>query len=505
MLLSYPPNPLKIGRPIGGDKHVYSVLLEISLLNTSGDIMRISNPLKLAGYFWLPSTPDHKVPGTLTIADGGDIELEVISDLDLDVKKYFGQLSFPYIYGAVEDLGSVTIESCFYLQRRSTYGVTLIARSRLRGSRVLAGNHFADDELEGFNGLRFGIEGLDEWLDTTGFTITYQDDFRAASIEYAPPELLSIALPDGFTLSFVFSYTLPEIPAIREASIKQSVFIQLSHEEEQAIEAFTTIAHRLTLLLGFAMNETVALHSLALSGQRWLKENDSDKSQALSFPLFYPSRPYSAALPTLDRFNFLFRFRDVNEQIGSLLGRWLSGYDAISPSLSLYFSMCNDNHPYLAGQFLSLAQGLETYSRQTTTMSRFPQQEFDRVVQGLLDACEPPYRAWLSERLSHGNEPSLRNRLKELIKPFAVLLGSPGERRALVGLIVDTRNYLTHYDDALRSRAASGEQLYGLLQTTEALFQLHILSILGFSSKEIEGVVGRCERLQLKLCSLKRV
>ena len=36
--------------------------------------MRIKEELKRSGYFWLPSEPDEKLPGTLSISDGGFIE-----------------------------------------------------------------------------------------------------------------------------------------------------------------------------------------------------------------------------------------------------------------------------------------------------------------------------------------------------------------------------------------------------------------------------------------------
>ena len=38
--------------------------------------MRIRKEFAKKGLFWLPSNPDKKIPGTLTITDGGDIELE---------------------------------------------------------------------------------------------------------------------------------------------------------------------------------------------------------------------------------------------------------------------------------------------------------------------------------------------------------------------------------------------------------------------------------------------
>ena len=40
--------------------------------------MRIKEDFKKSGYFWLPSAPDKKFPGTLSISDGGVIDLEII-------------------------------------------------------------------------------------------------------------------------------------------------------------------------------------------------------------------------------------------------------------------------------------------------------------------------------------------------------------------------------------------------------------------------------------------
>ncbi|MGC2457954.1 MAG: hypothetical protein WA435_08160 [Gallionellaceae bacterium] len=40
--------------------------------------MRIKETIKKSGYFWLPSAPERRIPGTLSITDGCDIELEVV-------------------------------------------------------------------------------------------------------------------------------------------------------------------------------------------------------------------------------------------------------------------------------------------------------------------------------------------------------------------------------------------------------------------------------------------
>lgn len=48
--------------------------------------MRLLEEYKKSGYFWLPDKPKNKIPGTLTIVDGGHIELETVGLLDDSVE-----------------------------------------------------------------------------------------------------------------------------------------------------------------------------------------------------------------------------------------------------------------------------------------------------------------------------------------------------------------------------------------------------------------------------------
>jgi hypothetical protein len=44
--------------------------------------LRIKDEFKKSGYFWLPSAPEKRIPGTLVITDSGNIELEVVGLFD---------------------------------------------------------------------------------------------------------------------------------------------------------------------------------------------------------------------------------------------------------------------------------------------------------------------------------------------------------------------------------------------------------------------------------------
>ena len=60
-----------------------------------------------------------------------------------------------------------------------------------------------------------------------------------------------------------------------------------------------------------------------------------------------------------------------------------------------------------------------------------------------------------------------------------------------INRVVDTRNYLTHYDKNLREKAVDGEQLYYVTQQLKIVIVICLLSELGFKFKEIKKLLAR--------------
>ena len=87
--------------------------------------MRIKEELKKSGYFWLPENEDKKIPGNLSILDGGEIELEVVGLFDESIEALNGN----------DDLG-ICQHSCHpYLNQatKTSVGITrLDGRTGLR-------------------------------------------------------------------------------------------------------------------------------------------------------------------------------------------------------------------------------------------------------------------------------------------------------------------------------------------------------------------------------------
>ena len=97
--------------------------------------------------------------------------------------------------------------------------------------------------------------------------------------------------------------------------------------------------------------------------------------------------------------------------------------------------------------------------------------------------------------LHWSNEPTLAERLQRVIEycspPAPGLL-----RKDFVQLTVRTRNWLTHYSEESRQKAASGEDLYRLTEEVIVLMECLLLRDLGFDGVEVGKLLESTRRAQ---------
>jgi hypothetical protein len=142
---------------------------------------------------------------------------------------------------------------------------------------------------------------------------------------------------------------------------------------------------------------------------------------------------------------------------------------------------------------------MESYHRRTSDETVMPEEDYKQLCNVLVANCPKPNRKWLSEKLKYGNEISLSKRIKSIIEPFEQHIGISKNVKKMIRKIVDTRNYLTHYDESLKSKAAHGREFLDLCQKMEAIIQLHLLKLLGFGEEQIKEVLENNLELNYKL------
>ena len=485
--------------------------------------MRIKKEFKKSGYFWLPFAPDKKFPGTLSISDGGIIDLEIVElfesvgsdSLDgeshgwdiLNWEPAFYGTDFKRIVGRIET-GEITLDDC-----KCNGGFvtpTGFSKSLLRIDRAFTGVKYDEDEIPSFKILIFSIDGIEEWIGTStdrsnspnlNYPLIFQ---KEVPISFQHPEPISFNLPNGIELSITFNQERSGTMSPREDRITQRTYFKLVSQDALELDEFTSVVEKILTFLCFAMGGIVCIDSMEATSENpppWLPSREDvgyDKIGLLPINIFYSSQFHSKSKPSIG-FSRLFRFEEIQNDAERVICNWIDAYEQINPAFNLYFLAKMGIHPSFEAKFLTLVTGLEVYHRRTSDEKEMNDAEFDELVKVLVENCPEEKRNWLNGKLMFANEIVLRKRIKGLIEPFKNHFGDKEKRKKLINKIVNTRNYLTHYDLRLESKAAKGQDLQILCQKIEVLFQLHFLQLIGFSQDDINSIADH--RLKWKLQS----
>ena len=474
--------------------------------------MKLPEPIETVGFFWLPTNPEDRLPGTLRISSVGKVTIEVIGTFGgwQNAFQGMGIGSDPLpsgsapnhdrIVGITDQGDAVTLEGCLSTGSRINFPSKQSKSSFLATFAFIGGNYDSGSELR-FAEVRFSIEGLNEWLSLSWFSGEQNRETKSGKIEYHLPEDNVFNLPNEvrLTLKHVLSHPSFGVP-VASVSVNQAPVLCLELDRVRPIADFLPLVSRLCNFLSLAVNQPVSTEFI--SGYL---EEDGETVDELRSPirLYYQSSTHDSEKPEIKVHEMLFSFGDVAENCERLLSNWLQVYESIEPAFNLFFASKSDKYQYIDVRFLRLAQGIETLHRRSCRdVTEMPKAEFGKLRKALLEKCPEGYRDFLSEKLSFANELSLRRRISSLVEPFEDFFGGACESTKFVSKVVNTRNYLTHYSQKLESKAASGEELWRLCQKLDALFTLHILSQIGFDpdfkeeGKPLEGYSRLCKRLR---------
>ncbi len=488
-------------RPTFQGRHVdygsdFAVPMSLPAQRKDKFTMQLSKPIEKPGFFWLPKEPRNQLPGVLRISESGEARLEVFCLSD-PIQFLISEDQNPNRIVGIIGNELITLDECTYGDK-SLQGSILI--STIYAKRALIGFNYDDEEKITFSKIEFSVEGLDEWLpifDLQGRYNSKDASIHGISIHYSPPKEISLDLPDGIRLKFIFlSNTYHDRTKI---SINQKAYISLISEELQPIECFLELVSKVHNFLRFAIDETVLIDSIIGYSNEITQELEEVKNYEVPIEIYYQSTLNSEERLEIHRPDMLFCYKDVADQIEEILTKWLKNYDIYEPTFNLYFASVSSGQKYLEWKFLSLAQGIETLHRRSSQEKEMSEGEFIKIKKNVLEIIPDEKQEWLETRLKYANELSLRKRIKKMMQPFKDLFGNGRERNSFISKVVDTRNYLTHYDSGLKAKAASRESLWKLCMKLEALFQLHFLRLIGMNIESIKSIVNKNSSLRDKL------
>ncbi len=443
--------------------------------------------LEYKGVWWLPDKPEKKVCGILRFTPNEGAILDLIGSFK-DIKEMNKRLNPEIILGASSNGKNITLHKCF--ETESNLSIPGSLTSSFYANEVFVGAHFQKSEDIKFRGLSIRYSYLDEWIGISGFDIQYFDK-KEVVIKHKQSEPIQASIGEDCIIFIDILAAMHSVHSIvqKEMSIEQRTYLRVKHPVEKSLDEYWSIIRQIQNFLSLGIAEPVC--PLEIIG-----ETEANK-EIISVKIYYHLPEISEAFKTIYPHDMLFTFKDISDRFEMLLKNWFEKASTLEPVYDLYFGTLYNPWMYLQHQFLSLIQAVEAYHRrkfegkyQSDEDYKPTYEKFKKFINGL--DVDPSFKEALKSKLKYGNEYSLRKRLKDLFEQYnEVLNGFIEDKNDFINKVVDTRNYLTHYDEDLKDKAVDGEQLYYVTQQLKVLIVICLLSELDFNFKEIKDLIAR--------------
>ena len=292
------------------------------------------------GRWWLPSAPDDRHDGNLTITKGdarldllGHFGHELISEGDRERVYSMWLADQERIVGVTTGGDYVTLVDC------SQTGGSGLLRPDLetgiyRARAVIIGAAFDDDEPIEFDHVAIRVSALETWLGLTPLSVEPDATGKGGTIRYQFIEPMDFPLEGGETATLRFSMTSDGFgPGMTEATIKNAAWLGLRFGERRPLEDATRAVWRLRNFLSLATGKPLSVLAVNAFRDDFVGRNDEIVEMSIYYPLAHNPDPSERRIQPWE---LLFGFPQVRDRLSDVLAKWLALQEPYEPVLGLF-------------------------------------------------------------------------------------------------------------------------------------------------------------------------
>lgn len=433
------------------------------------------------GLWWLPSDDSDKLSGTLTITKGqaaleliGHFGHELLSETEREKTYSLDLTEQPRIVGLSTNGKPITLEG--HQAAPHTVSFPGIATATYKRDVTLVGKQFADGEDIGFDEISIRASDLNGWTRVSGFDSHIGMEkhkerdclvFSNVGVQFDAPDDINVALARGDSAFIRFSAQSQGIgPGTDHVALHQTAALHLAFAKRVGLYQVFDRVGQIRNFLSLAVGRPVAI--LSVTGY----QNDyvRDKTQTpLPIELLWEI-PYNPEPPTRARHprDMLFTLPEATPEISTVMKSWFAKQVRLAPVFNLFFGVRHHPVMSLEVRFLTYAQAVETYDYRRR---------------------RKPRKKTLAERMG--------DVLRECQTVSKRIVGSePGDQAAFIEAFKTARNYYTHYNPRLETKAARGAALFLLFIQLQAIIEMSLLRELGFGCRSIDAILERVRRYE---------
>jgi hypothetical protein len=442
---------------------------------------------RLLSMWWLPESPEVKVPGEVTRLADGAVTIELFGSLSGSLMP-MDDPDPPVMHGLGSRGPFLTVRHV--IRTGATTAFPGFPTEVLRPQSMIVGANV--DETTPYNHAIVRTSFLREWLQLSGIRISYTSPAPEAKgslgIAYEWPPVLTAEVAPGVTVStwsghqgktLTSGYALNEDVALK-VSLATPVLVD---------EIVSNYVMPLVDLVSFGTGRSNAVDLLTLRSPSVVdKVGNEEQPRDLEFLTEWAMQQPKQDPPSPDEMNF--SRADASMGFEPLLQDWFRIQSTLRPCLAPYFGLLYAPPIYVNQRLVSISQALEAYQRSLGSHQAMPKDEYDAFKKRLLAACPKNRVAFLTQKLGYLNQLSQVERTTRLIERARGVLGALfASRPSFATDFIHARDAQTHPGG--NGDHLSGAELYDLTQTGTYLFEACIMLDLGFNEAQCAALFER--------------
>lgn len=394
----------------------------------------------------------------------------------------------------------ITLLNCFWIHKRQKNN-SIFQPVTFRVTRALIGDQIEEDyKADSFYSVELSHHLIEEWMGDLPFVNKFNRADNSYTATYHIPECLSFDIP-----SIDSKVTIGREGVINHGDRKTMLWtsqgiITITPSSPKPLEWYSTQAHCLRQLLSFLIGEPARTRYFTLRGEE-IEYSSKLKIRSSTHLLFQEIGLARSSLN--DSFHEMFApLPSIDHKVESIFTNWFTSHSKLRMPITLYLSAQAGDYTYVDTTLIALAQALEGFCRSTSDSHYLDKIKYkkilDDIVSGFPSGIPSDLRDRLKSMLTHGNEYSLKKRLKEEIKLYPPMLTdhishSPS---TFIDNIVDYRNAKIHVTHDKLISPIPEDDVFNSGLRMEIFFAICMMRILGFSEDEMDSCIKQSKRFR---------